>query len=151
METLMECFSTENGLDLELHKSALDHILIGDITDRPEKVDNKTVVTKILKGGMHTYEGWESFMAFHDELTHLVFFDTRKDRYWYYARELQNGVITLRVPKLLFSSSAAKITMFPDKFYKSGYLWKTLFPQGTDKAKLLQYIDEIINKPSLIF
>jgi hypothetical protein len=67
-----------------------------------------------------------------------MFYNSDKHDYWYYARELQNGVINLKLPKEIFQSRAAKLTNFPDENYKSGYLWKTLFPAGWGE-------DEIVN------
>ncbi|MGB9189953.1 MULTISPECIES: hypothetical protein [unclassified Acinetobacter] len=61
---------------------------------------------------------------------------------WFYVRELQNGVLTAKLPRTLFNKRAASATLSVDKYYISGYLWKTLFPANTDKIKLLEYIKE---------
>ncbi len=145
MDTLVKTYTAENGLQLELHRNALNHTLLGDITDRVNRGDRVTTIQRIIKGGLHSYKGWEDFRKLHADVEHICFFDPKKHSAWYYARELQNEVVILRVPKLLFSSSAARITMFPDNYYKSGYLWKTLFPKGVGENELLDLISETLN------
>ena len=135
-------FEQLDGTKLQLTEHAITHITQGNFVVRPMKnQDNMTV----LSGGLHTYDGWIEFKKkYADELEHLHFFNSHNHRYWYYARELGNGVITLRLPRDLFTGRASKITMLPDDYYKSGYLWKTLFPKGYDKAKIIAAIEEAL-------
>jgi hypothetical protein len=63
---------------------------------------------------------------------------------WYFARELQNGVVTLKIPRRLFTGDAASITLQPDNYYKSGYLWKTLFPVSYSETDILRSIEEAL-------
>ncbi|MCK5831577.1 MAG: hypothetical protein KAH20_14880 [Methylococcales bacterium] len=143
--TLIESFTSELDHYLELHSSALNHILYGDITDRVSRQKSGTTLEKIINGGLHTYDGWESFSLNYPDLVHICNFNSKLHSSWYYARELQNGIITLRVPEHIFSSKAAKITKFPDNYYKSGYLWKTLFSKGFGKEDLIKTIEEALN------
>lgn len=133
--------------EYSLCENALNHILNGDIGERLYDIGDKRNAGRfaILKGGLHTVDGWKKFRNLHPELKHLYQFDTNKHKYWYYARELQNGVICLKLPKEIFQSKAAKITMFPDDYYKSGYLWKTLFPERFSSEDIISLIDEALN------
>lgn len=79
---------------------------------------------------------------------HGAIFRSDRDSLWYYARELQNGVVLLKIPRELFQSAAAKITLFPDYFQKSGYLWKTLFPKEMSPEKIVECIDESLFHPA---
>ncbi len=117
----------------------MEHILHGDIKVRVETQD------KIITGGMHTFEGWDNFLLHHPDTAHIHLFNSKIHSSWYYARELQNGVITLKVPRELFGGKAAKITMLPDNYYKSGYLWKTLFPKEYGENEVLAIIEEALN------
>ncbi|MGE6117257.1 hypothetical protein ACLHZU_14300, partial [Aeromonas salmonicida] len=141
-------FKVNDDLELTLSDSALEHILTGDIGERLVMQDNKRTgdIEKILKGGMHSVDGFLAFKQLHEpnKLEHLLFYNSNKNKYWYYARELQNGVINIRLPKELFQSKAAKLTNFPDEHYKSGYLWKTLFPDGWGKHEILEAITEAL-------
>ncbi|TKK15782.1 hypothetical protein EcCFBP13530_20470 [Enterobacter cancerogenus] len=76
---------------------------------------------------------------------HLLEYDVDRHDDWFFARELQNGVITLKIPRLLFTGSAAKITMQPDNYYKSGYLWKTLYPIGYTEDDIIRTLNEAFN------
>lgn len=135
-------FTQKDGKKLELTEYAISHITQGDFSIRTiQGHDNMTV----LSGGLHTYDAWIEFKKKHaEELEHLHFFNSEKHKYWYYARELGNGVITLRIPRELFTGKAAKITMYPDDYYKSGFLWKTLFPKGYDRDKVIKVIEEAL-------
>ncbi|WP_407552944.1 hypothetical protein [Vibrio parahaemolyticus] len=132
-------FKVNETLRLTLSKPALEHVIKGDLGERLKMKDGKRTgeTEKILKGGMHTVDGFLKFKSYHDNIEHLMFFNSNKDDYWYYARELQNGVINLRLPKDIFQSRAAKLTNFPDENYKSGYLWKTLFPIGWGEKEII--------------
>ncbi len=145
MEDFLRIFNFGDGECLKISRASLDHIINGEFSVRPIRGGGKSTQT-VLKGGLHTYEGWVKFKKLHsNELAHLMFFDSRKHRYWYFGRVLGNGVITLRIPRELFNSKASKITMYPDEFYKSGYLWKTLFPEGYKEGDILNLIDEALN------
>ena len=130
----------------ELSQAAFDHIIAGDKTDRPIKTPSGTVVEKVLAGGLHTYDGWLNFLSHHPKTVHLMQFRFGVDVGWWFARELQNGVITLKIPRHLFNKSAASITQQPDTHYKSGYLWKTLFPRAYSKEDICNAISEALGK-----
>lgn len=135
-------FIQEDGKKLELTEHALEHVLKGNFVVRPMK-DREDM--KVLSGGLHTCEAWIDFRkCYEDELEHLHFYNSEQHTFWYYARELGNGVVTLRLPRELFSGKAAKITMYPDDYYKSGYLWKTLFPVGYDREKIIKVVEEAL-------
>ncbi|MBB1450060.1 hypothetical protein H5159_03015 [Pseudoalteromonas sp. SG43-1] len=135
-------FVQKDGKKLELTEHALEHVLKGDFVLRPIKGRENM---KVLSGGLHTCEAWIDFRnCYEDELEHLHFYNNEQHKFWYYGRELGNGVVTLRLPRELFAGKAAKITMYPDDYYKSGYLWKTLFPVGFDREKIIKVIEEAL-------
>lgn len=131
--------------EFNLDERALRHIVEGHFVVRPPR-DNQgnTSAVEIISGGLHTWSGWEAFVAKHPNIVHLLNFDPAVHQDWYFARELQNGVITLKIPRVLFSKDAAGITMMPDLHYASGYLWKTLFPKAYLLADILQVIEEAL-------
>jgi hypothetical protein len=128
----------------ELSEDAFKHILWGDTAIRPVDTNAGRVLETVLSGGLHTYQGWKKFVALHPKVVHLLQFRVGIHDAWYYARELQNGVITLKIPRRLFTGNAASITQQPDNYYKSGYLWKTLFPVRYTDDDLLQVIREAL-------
>lgn len=130
----------------ELGEPAFNHIISGETSDRPVKTAEGTVVERVLAGGLHTYNGWLNFLSEHPKIVHLMQFRMGVDDGWWFARELQNGVITLKVPRRLFNKGAASITQQPDTHYKSGYLWKTLFPRTYSEQDILKAIDEALGK-----
>lgn len=135
-------FVQEDGKRLQLTEHALEHVLKGNFVVRPMK-DREDM--KVLSGGLHTCEAWIEFRnCYVDELEHLHFYNSSQHSFWYYARELGNGVVTLRLPRELFSNKAARITMYPDDYYKSGFLWKTLFPVGYDREKIIKVVEEAL-------
>lgn len=135
-------FIRKNGEKLKLTKAAIIHITQGNFSVRPIKNQDNMIV---ISGGLHTYDAWVEFRKKHsNKLEHLHLFNSHKHQYWYYARELGNGVITLKIPRELFTGKAAKITMYPDEYYKSGFLWKTLFPKGYDEDKIVRLIGEAL-------
>jgi hypothetical protein len=135
-----------NAAQYELSQAAFDHIIAGDTANRPVKTPNGTVVEKVLAGGLHTYDGWQRFVSQHPKTVHLMQFQVDVDEGWWFARELQNGVITLKIPRRLFNKSAASITQQPDTHYKSGYLWKTLFPRSYTNDNIANAIGEALGK-----
>lgn len=135
-----------NAGQYELSQAAFDHIIAGDTANRPVKTSNGTVVEKVLAGGLHTYDGWQRFVSQHPKTVHLMQFQVDVDEGWWFARELQNGVITLKIPRRLFNKSAASITQQPDTHYKSGYLWKTLFPRSYTNENIANAIGEALGK-----
>lgn len=135
-----------NAGQYELSQAAFDHIIAGDTTDRPVKTLSGTMVEKVLAGGLHTYDGWQKFVSQHPKTVHLMQFRVGIDEGWWFARELQNGVITLKIPRRLFNKSAASITQQPDTHYKSGYLWKTLFPRSYSDENISNAIGEALGK-----
>lgn len=130
----------------ELSETAFNHIIAGDFAVRPIKTPTKTVTEKVLAGGLHTYDGWKKFVSQHLKTVHLLQFQTGVHDDWWFARELQNGVITLKIPRRLFNKSAASITQQPDTHYKSGYLWKTLFPRSYSNENIINAIGEALGK-----
>lgn len=123
---------------------AFNHIIWGETTDRPVRTPAGTVVERVLAGGLHTYDGWMKFVSQHPKIVHLIQFHMGVDDGWWFARELQNGVITLKIPRRLFNKSAASITQQPDTHYKSGYLWKTLFPRTFTEDHILESVGEAL-------
>jgi len=129
----------------KLDERALRHILSGDFSKRPEfDTSGIRVANDVIAGGLHTWEAWQSFLKLRTDFVHLQDFDPKLHSGWYFARELQNGVITLRIPRELFSKDAANITMMPDLLFKSGYLWKTLFPRNYSKIDVIDVIREAL-------
>lgn len=126
----------------ELTKEGLTHILIGEIIIRPITKQGVRSTDKALAGGLHTWDGWEEFLKHHESIVHLLEYDADQHDDWFYARELQNGVITLKIPRQMFTGSAASITMKPDVHYKSGYLWKTLYPCGFSEDDIISALSE---------
>jgi len=128
-----------------LSEKAIKHIIDGDFSDRQSKDKNgNTVLTKIIAGGLHTMGAWENFIKHRQDVKHALLFNPKKNENWYYARELQNEVILLKIPKNCFKSKAANITKFPQTYYKSGYLWKSLFPLKFSKSDIINAIDEAL-------
>ncbi|MDR7298252.1 hypothetical protein J2X16_003615 [Pelomonas aquatica] len=135
-----------DAVQYELGEAAFHHIVSGEMTDRPTKTAAGAVVEKVLAGGLHTYDGWQAFVSQHPKIVHLLQFRFGVDDGWWFARELQNGVITLKIPRRLFNRGAANITQQPDTHYKSGYLWKTLFPRTYSMDDIVKAIDEALGK-----
>lgn len=132
-------FNAVNGKKYYLSERALKHIIDGEFS--PQPIGNGQV-KPILKGGLHTKNGFESFLNNHPTIVHLYNYNSSLHEDWFYIRELQNGVLTAKLPRTLFNKSAASATLGVDKYYISGYLWKTLFPEDTDETKLIEYIKE---------
>lgn len=132
------------GIDgtYELTELALQHILVGDTIVRPINVLNVRTTEMALSGGLHTWDGWEKLIKQHANIVHLLEYDSDQHDDWFYARELQNGVITLKIPRKIFTGNAASITMKPDVHYKSGYLWKTLYPLGYSEDEIIKVLTE---------
>lgn len=128
----------------ELSEDALNHILWGDLVVRPRNASVGGVNETVLAGGLHTYVGWERFVSLHPNVVHLLQYEVNRHDDWFFARELQNGVITLKIPRRLFTGNAASITRQPDLYYKSGYLWKTLFPMSYTVDAIVKAIGEAI-------
>ncbi|MDG9672102.1 hypothetical protein ONV78_30495 [Hahella sp. CR1] len=131
-----------NGMKLTLSKKAINHITNGVIVESINNVNGKRVARKAIKGGLHSYQGWIDFKSnYKTKIEHLRFFDSATNSFWYFSRELSNGVITLRIPRELFTKNSAKLTMYPDEYYKSGYLWKTLFPKNFSENDIVKAIE----------
>lgn len=124
----------------ELTEPAFRHILAGETAVRPVSTLGVRATEIALSGGLHTWAGWEELLKQHTGVVHLLEYDAGRHDDWFYARELQNGVITLKIPRRMFTGDAASITMKPDVHYKSGYLWKTLYPIGYSE-------DDVIKEP----
>lgn len=129
----------------ELSEDSFNHILWGDTTVRTADKSTGRPQETVLSGGLHTYAGWQKLLAFHYKVVHLQDFQVGVHEAWYYGRKLQNGVITLKIPRCLFTGKAASITRQPDNYYKSGYLWKTLFPTHYKNDDIIRVIGEALN------
>ena len=132
-------FDALNGKKYYLSQRALEHIIHGEFNTQP--IGNGQVKS-ILSGGLHIKDGFESFLKNHPTIVHLYNYNSSLHEDWFYVRELQNGVLTAKLPRTLFNKRAASATLSVDKYYISGYLWKTLFPDGTDETKLIEFIKE---------
>jgi hypothetical protein len=130
--------------EYELSESAIKHIITGDTKTRPVTVNGIRTTENALSGGLHTWEAWNSFSVGYKNVVHLLEYDSEIHDDWFFARELQNGVITLKIPRSMYTGNAAKITMKPDHYYKSGYLWKTLFPVGYSEDDIIKLIAEAL-------
>lgn len=128
----------------ELGEEALQHILRGELTARLVTKNGERTTEQVLSGGLHTWLGWEGLLKQHPDVVHLLEFEVGRHDDWFYARELQNGVITLKIPRKLFTGNAASITMKPDVNYKSGYLWKTLYPMGYSEDDVIKTLTEAL-------
>lgn len=126
----------------ELSELALRHILAGETAVRPVSTIGIRATEIALSGGLHTWDGWEELLKQHIGVVHLLQYDAGRHDDWFYARELQNGVITLKIPRRMFTGDAASITMRPDVHYKSGYLWKTLYPLGFSEDDIIRVLTE---------
>lgn len=126
----------------ELTELALKHILVGETAVRPIDVLGVRTNEVVLSGGLHIWGGWEDLLKQHPGVVHLLEYDANQHDDWFFARELQNGVITLKIPRKMFTGGAASITMKPDVHYKSGYLWKTLFPLDYSEDDVIMGINE---------
>lgn len=133
------------GGQYSLGPEALDHILLGDIGQRPIRTaQGFSHLQPFLKGGLHTVDGWLAFKKTLQGLKHGANVLAPEEP-WYWARELQNGVILLRVPREMYQRNAAELTRYADAYYKSGYLWKTLFPRDTDIPEVLRLVNEALH------
>lgn len=132
-------FDAINGKKYYLSQRAIEHIINGEFSIQPIGNGQKK---SILAGGLHIKDGFELFLNKHPTIAHLYNYNSTLHEDWFYVRELQNGVLTAKLPRTLFNKRAASATLAVDKYYISGYLWKTLFPEGTDETKLIAYIKE---------
>lgn len=137
------------GRELVLNQSSLEHIIYGDIVTKPVDTPEGRVGKKVLSGGLHTVIGWEKLKAEYPNVAHLYNYNTVVHDDWFYARELQNEVLLLKIPAAMMTTKAAKMTKFPENYYKSGYLWKTLFPKSIDPSNIMTVIDELFNNINL--
>jgi len=126
----------------ELTELALKHILAGETAVRPVNALGVRAAEVVLSGGLHTWDGWENLLKQHKGVVHLLEYDADRHDDWFYARELQNGVVTLKIPRKMFTGDAAGITMKPDVNYTSGYLWKTLYPLGYSEDDVIKVLTE---------
>lgn len=131
-----------------LSSAAVQHIFEGELADQVERItDMPTMVKKILKGGLHSFAGWKHLNSKRPEVVHGAIYRSDRHQSWYFARELQNGVVLLKMPRTLFQSNAAKLTLNADIYFKSGYLWKTLFPDCMSQDDVISAIDESLFHP----
>ncbi|WP_298212899.1 hypothetical protein [Acidovorax sp.] len=131
-----------------LSSAAVRHIFDGDLADQVVRNPGvPTVVQKILKGGLHSFLGWKNLNNQRPEVVHGAIYRSDRHQFWYFARELQNGVVLLKIPRTLFQSNAAKLTLSADIYFKSGYLWKTLFPEYMSRDDVISAIDESLFHP----
>ncbi|MBG6040441.1 hypothetical protein I5F94_03100 [Proteus mirabilis] len=141
---VLNTYKINENLKLTLSQNALDHVLHGEITDKIFETDNGRIAKKVISGGLHTYSGWQSYLSKVSGLKNILFYDNQVNDGWYYERELQNGTILLKLPESVFTSKAAKMTLFPEKNYKSGFLWKTLFPQTVGESEVLDLLNDAL-------
>lgn len=134
-------FNAINGKKYILSLKGLDHIINGEFVVQPLGAG---ITRQVLKGGLHTKKGFDKFLNSHSKVAHLYNYNSKIHDDWFYARELQNDVIMLKLPRDLYSGNAASATLSVDKQYISGYLWKTLFPENIDEVKIVAYIDEAL-------
>lgn len=132
-----------------LDDRAKRHIIEGDFAKRIiVDVTGKRGSEDVISGGLHTWAAWTTFLRKHPGFVHLADFDAALHKGWYFARELQNGTIALKIPRELFSGAAADITLLPDVHLKSGYLWKTLFPTALTDDEIVGVIREALENIS---
>lgn len=143
MSEVIKEFMLQDGTKLRITDAALKHIIYGEVNTRPQSTTVGRTAIKVLAGGLHTVSGWESFKAEHPNLKNLYSYISTKDSDWFYARELQNDVILLKLPADLITSKAAKMTRYPENYYKSGYLWKTLFPKYINESNIVDMINSV--------
>lgn len=143
MTEILKEYVLADGTRLKLNKSGFKHIIEGEINTKPVGTGNGRIVKEVLGGGLHTVTGWKLLHAKHPDIEHLYNYEPDKHSDWFYARELQNEVILIKLPSSMMTSKAAKMTRFPENYYKSGYLWKTLFPMSVDATNFLDILDEV--------
>ena len=129
-----------------LDERAFKHIIDGEFVARIDrdspKLQREDVI--VLAGGLHTYEALKKFLLGHPTFVLLDAFDPAYDEDWFFVRELQNQVLTVKIPRILFNKTAANSTQMPESFYKSGYLWKTLFPKNFSLEDIISSIDQAL-------
>lgn len=129
-----------------LDERAMKHIISGEFTQRTDKQPGaKTIVSRVLAGGLHTYSAFKDLLKEYPRVVSLDAFDPTSDSDWFYVRELQNKVLTIKIPQTLFSGKAANLTQQPELYYKSGYLWKTLFPKHFSTEDIICCISQALN------
>jgi len=138
------------NFEISLSQKALNHVLYGDLTDKVFKTTDGRVAKKVISGGLHTYAGWLELLKQRPTLKKVSYFYSERDEEWFYERELQNETILLKLPESMLTSGAAKMTMFPENSYKSGYLWKTLFPKHMEQGEILNLLDEALSNISTL-
>ncbi|MDX6019060.1 hypothetical protein SIL08_01950 [Scandinavium sp. V105_16] len=141
---VLHTYKINENLKLTLSKNALDHVLHGEVTDKVFETDNGRIAKKVISGGLHTYSGWQSYLSKVPGLKNVLFYNNNANDEWYYERELQNGTILLKLPESVFTSKAAKMTLFPENNYKSGFLWKTLFPKTVGESEILDLLNDAL-------
>ncbi len=141
---VLHTYQINENLKLTLSKNALDHVLHGEVTDKVFETDNGRIAKKVISGGLHTYSGWQSYLSKTPGLKNILLYNNKTNDEWYYERELQNGTILLKLPESVFTSKAAKMTLFPENNYKSGFLWKTLFPKTVGESEILDLLNDAL-------
>jgi hypothetical protein len=131
-------------LEITLSQKCLNHVLYGDLTDKVFQTTGGRIAKKVISGGLHTYSGWINLLKQKPDLKKVSYFYSERDEEWFYERELQNGTILIKLPESMLTSGAAKMTMYPENSYKSGYLWKTLFPKDMGQNEILNLLDEAL-------
>ena len=147
---ILRRYEISPNLILSLSQNCLDHVIHGDTTNKVININNTSTVQKVLSGGLHTYSGWRNFLSQRPGLKKVTYYNSERDSEWYYERELQNGTILLKLPESVFTSKAAKMTLYPENNYKSGYLWKTIFPKTIDQNNIINLLDEALRHISTL-
>ena len=98
--------ATQHGLS----KEAFDHIASGDTTIQPVNSPTGRIYKTVLSSGLRTYDSWKKFVALHPKVVHLMLFQHNSHNTWWFAREQQNGVVALKIPRSLFRFPAMRPT-----------------------------------------
>ena len=133
----MYSFESNNGSIFKIDNNAIEHISVGEYSDSHGR--------KVLKGGLHCAEGLVKLLLENPDITDLLSYDCNKHSNWYFIRELCCGALLVRLPRTLFSGKAANATMNPDNHYKSGYLWKTIFPPSVKRIDIPAIVECVVN------
>tara|TARA_Y100000310_G_C20692193_1_gene823063 strand:+ start:1796 stop:3514 length:1719 start_codon:yes stop_codon:yes gene_type:complete len=133
----MHSFESNDGTLFKIDNNAIEHISVGEYSDNHGR--------KVIKGGLHCVEGLVKLLLDNPDITDLLSYDCSKHSDWYFIRELCCGAFLVRLPRALFSGKAANATMNPDNHYKSGYLWKTIFPPSVKRSDIPDIVQYVVN------
>lgn len=127
-----------------LSEKAKKHIFEGEIVSSgPSK-------TPKIKGGLHTAQALEKFVALRPDISNIHDFAESKSKDWYHLSHSDSGVIYARLPESAYTKASLKNLWSSDIHLKNGYLWKTLFPANMSPTDIESAIDAILKKPKSI-